>query len=76
MTRRAWIITGVVVAVVVVVVIIAVVASSRRSPNAGSALRVRVSTGTRPPDAVFTVDSAGRYPGEEGWVDEGATVDA
>jgi hypothetical protein len=75
-SRRAKIIAGVVVLLVVVVIVVVVVASQRR-PNAGGTLRVRVSgTGDRTADAVFTPDSAGRYPNEPGWVDEGATVEA
>jgi hypothetical protein len=68
-----WAIAGVVAVVVVVVIVVVVVVSTRRAPTG---VRVRVSSGgARPPDAVFTVDSAGRYPGDPGWVDEGATVD-
>lgn len=69
-----WAIAGVVAVVVVVVIVVVVVVSTRRAPTG---VRVRVSSGSAPraPDAVFTVDSAGRFPGDPGWVDEGATVD-
>jgi hypothetical protein len=73
MSRRGWMIAGAVVLVLVVVVIVAVVLT-QRGPNVR---RVRVSGGggAAAPDATFTVDSAGRYPSDEGWVDEGASVD-
>lgn len=71
-TRTKWIV-GVLVVLVLVVVVVLVVVSTSSSPAPRRPL-VRVS-GTRPPDAVFTPDSAGRYPGEAGWVDEGADVE-
>lgn len=73
MSRGAKIAIGVVVVLVVVVVVWLVVVALQGRP-APNRLRVRVS-GTRPADATFTPDSEGRFPGEPGWVDEGADVE-
>jgi len=61
---------GVVVVLVLVVVVWLIVWAATPRPRN---ITLRVG-GTRPADAVFTPDSAGRFPGEEGWVDEGADV--
>lgn len=71
MSTGAKIAVGVVVVLVLVVVVWLIVWAATPRPRN---LTVRVS-GTRGADATFTPDSAGRFPGEPGWVDEGAGVD-